>query len=65
MIRNQMCIYDKAPEIINYIKDIAKDFDFSEFGADLSEQQKYLIIKNLYGLYLQCAISDAQRECRE
>lgn len=57
MIRREVCTYDKAIEIIRYIQDTAKKFDFSvyeeQYGQKLSDQQKYLIIKNLYSLYMQ------------
>ena len=48
MIRREVCTYDKAIEIIRYIQDTAKKFDFSvyeeQYGQKLSDQQKYLII---------------------
>ena len=60
MIRNEICVYDKATQIIDFIKDIARNFNFSSYGQDLTDDQKYLIIKNLYSLYLQVGMTENQ-----
>lgn len=60
MIRNEVCVYDKATQIIDYIHDLAQNFNFSDYGNNLTDQQKYLIIKNLYSLYLQVNMTENQ-----
>lgn len=57
MIRREICIYDKANEIIDKIQSIASKFDFSKYeakaGHKFNTDQKYLIIKNLMSLYFE------------